>query len=149
MDAVDDDLDDHVRTGQRRAGEAGIAVRERAHRVEEVRDGVDAALEGGVRLVTGRVGVPERDGDAALLEQVDQLEGAGQLGRERDQPHRAGGQQSLEERGIGVAPELGGMRAEALGREERPFEVDAEDPRAFRGERHRAEGGTTCWPPRP
>ena len=43
----------------------GIAVRQRTHRVEDVRHRADAAVEGGVRLGRGRVAVPERDDDPA------------------------------------------------------------------------------------
>ncbi len=46
VDAVDDDLDDDVGPGERRADEAGVAVLEGPHRVEEMGDGVDAAVEG-------------------------------------------------------------------------------------------------------
>ena len=62
VDAVDDHLDDHVVAGERRTGDARIAVVERAHRVEEVRDGAHAAVEGGVRLLRGRVRVTAGDG---------------------------------------------------------------------------------------
>ena len=86
VDAVDDDLDDDVGPGQRRADDARIAVPERPHRVEEVGHRVDAPVEGRVRLLARGVGVAERDDDAALVEQLDQVVGAGQLGRERDEP---------------------------------------------------------------
>ena len=42
---VQDDLHDDVVAGERGAGDAGIAVLERPHRVEEVRDGGGAAVE--------------------------------------------------------------------------------------------------------
>ena len=38
VDAVEDQLDDHVVAGERRADDARVAVQERPHRVEEVRD---------------------------------------------------------------------------------------------------------------
>ncbi len=45
MDAVDDHLQHDVRAHEGRADDAGIAMRERAHRVEDVRDGANAAVE--------------------------------------------------------------------------------------------------------
>ena len=83
--------------------------------------------------------VPERDGDAARVEQVDQLERAGQLGRERHQPHGTCREQALEQRDIGIAPRGEAVRAEAGGGEERPLEVGAEDPRAVIPVRDRAQ----------
>ena len=84
-----------------------------AHRVEDVRDGADAAVEGRVRLLGARVAVPERDDDAALEEPVDQRVGAGELRRERHQPDRAAVEQPVEQREVGVAPRRGDVRAEA------------------------------------
>ena len=110
--AVDDRLHDDVRPHERGADDAGIAVRQRPHRVEDVRDGADAAVEGGVGLGRGRVRVAERDDDSARLERVDELERPGQLGRERHHPHRAGGEEPLEQSQVGVAAIAGGMRAE-------------------------------------
>ena len=114
---------------ERRAGDARVAVAERPHRVEQVRDRADAAVEGGVRLLGGRVGVADGDGDPARVQQVDQLAGARQLGRERDEPHRPGGEDPLEQRRVGVAAGRRRVRAEAVRREERALDVRAEDPR--------------------
>ena len=75
----------------------------------------DAAVEGGVRLLRRRVGVAARDGDAAREERVDQLERAGQLGRERHDSHRPGREQPLEQAGVGVAAADGRMRARGAG----------------------------------
>ncbi len=55
VDAVDDRLDDDVRADERRADDPGVAVGERPHRVEDVRDGADATVERGVRLGGRRV----------------------------------------------------------------------------------------------
>ena len=139
MDAVDDRLDNDVPLDERRADHARVPVGERAHRVEDVSDGAHAAVECRVRLARGRVGVPERDRDAARVEQVDQLECAGELGGERHEPHRACREQALEERDIGIPPRGEAVRAEAGGGEEGAFEVGAEDPRAMIPVRDRAQ----------
>ena len=71
--AVRDQLHDHVRPGKRGPGDAGVAVPERPHRVEEMRDRARALVEGGVGDHRGGVGVAERDDDAAVDERVDEL----------------------------------------------------------------------------
>ena len=129
MDAVEDDLDEHVGIDERRACEAGLAGLEGTHRVEEVRDRPPSALEPAPRLVGRRARVAVGDGDAAAPQQVDELERAGELRRERDVGDAAGGEQSFQEHRVWVAPRLGRMRPEAVGGDERPFEVRAEDPR--------------------
>ena len=55
VNAVEDHLDDHVVARERHTCDAGIAVAERAHGVEEVGDGLHAEVEGRVRF--GRVGI--------------------------------------------------------------------------------------------
>ena len=127
VDAVEDDRDDDVLARERRADDAGVAVQEGTHRVEEVRDAAGAAVERRVCLRGGRVAVAERDGDVTFQQQVDQELGARQLRRERHQPHGAGREQPLEQRRVGIAPCGGLVRAEPVGREERPFEVQAEN----------------------
>src|SRR5205823_4439463 len=59
---------------------------------------------------------------------------------ERDEADRPGREQPLEERRVRVAPRLGRVRAEAIRREERALEVDAEDPRALGDHRHGPKG---------
>ena len=127
VDAVDDRLDDDVGAHQRGADDSRVAVTERPHRVEDVGDRAHAAVERRVGLGRRRVAVPERDRDAARVEQVDQLERARELGRERHQPHGTCREQALEQRRIGVAPRRQAVRAEAPRGEERALEVDAED----------------------
>ena len=130
MDPVEDDLDEDVVAHERGADDPGLAVIERPHRVEEMRDHARAAVERRGRLLRRRVAVPARDGDAARDEVVDQLERAGQLRRQRHHPHRPRGEQPLEQRSVGIAPAVRRMRAEPPRREERPLEVHAEDARA-------------------
>ena len=84
VDAVGDQLHDHVAPGQRRADDAGVAVAERPHRIEEVGHRPGALVERGMRDDGGRIGVAERDGDSPPHEAVDELAGPGQLRRERD-----------------------------------------------------------------
>ena len=110
VDAVEDDLDDHVGPGERRAGDARVAVGERAHRVEEVRDGAHAAVERRVRLLGARVGVAGRDGDPARDEQVDEVERPGQLGCQREEPDRPRREETLEQ---GRGPGRGARREDA------------------------------------
>ena len=73
------------------------------------------------------------------MEQVDQLERAGELGGERHKPHGTRGEQALEQRDIGIPPRAEAVRAEARGGEEGAFEVGAEDPRAVIAVRDRAQ----------
>ena len=103
VDAVDDHLHDHPGADQRRADDARIAVAERSHRVEQVRDGARAAVERDRCLCSGRVAVAARDRDAAGDELVDEVERAGQLRRERDEADRAGLEQAGQQRRIGIA----------------------------------------------
>ena len=127
---VEDHLDDHVVADERGARDPGVAVAERPHRVEEVRDGADSPIEGGVGLGGSRVGMAARDDDAAL-------DGAGRRARARPAAparascgHRPCGEQPLEQLPIGIAPRRSRVRAEPPLREERPFEMGAEDARA-------------------
>ncbi len=142
--AVEDHLDDDVVTRERDAGNAGIPVVERAHGVEEVRDGVHPEVEGGVRLECVRIRVTAGHRDAALVQQVDERVGAGQLGRQRDEPHRTGREQPLEQLGVGIAARRLGMRAQPRRGKKRPFEVGAEDVRAFEPFGISASAATSC-----
>ena len=143
VDAVDDRLHDDVRADERGADDAGVAMSQRSHRVEDMRDGANAAIEGGMGLGRGRVRVPERDDDSPRLEDVDELERPRELGRERHDPHRPGVEEPLEQSQVGIAAIAGGMRAEPARGEERALEVRPEHARARAGrlERHRAQRG--------
>ena len=85
---------------------------ERPHRVEEMRHAAHAQVEGGVRVVGARVRVTARDRDLAPQQLLDHAMGAGQLGRERDQPDGPRLQQAIEQLGIRVAARLSGMDPE-------------------------------------
>ena len=129
MDPVEDDLDDDVRARQGGPGDPRVAVAEGAHRVEEVRDGPNPGVEGGVRLLRGRVRVSERDGDAASEQEVDEGVGPRKLRREGHHPDPTRVEQPLEQGRVGVSARQGRMRAEALRGEKRSFDVDTEDAR--------------------
>ena len=108
-----------------------------------MRDGGGAAVEGAVRLLGGRVRVAARDDDAVCVEHVDQLERPVELRGERHLGHVPGGEQSLEQPGVGVAAGRDRMGAEAEGREERALQVGADDPRADRLARTSASAATS------
>ena len=127
MDAVQDDLDDHVIPREGGAGDPGISMPERAHRVEEMRHAPHSGVEGGVRLVRGRVRVTARDDDLASQQRLDQRVRAGKLGCQRHQTDGPCGQQAFEQLLVRISARGGGMDPEAQGREERPFQMSAED----------------------
>ena len=87
VDAVDDRLHRHAGPHERDAAEPRIARLPAAVGVVEVGDRAGAAVEGGAGGVGVGVGVAARDHDAASDEQLDQLEPARQLGRERHGAH--------------------------------------------------------------
>ncbi len=119
VDAVDDRLDDDLGPHERCADDPGVAVQQRSHRVEDVRHRPHAAVEGGVCLDRRRVGVAEGDDDPAGVQQVDQLERPGQLRGERDERDGPGREQSLDQRGVGIATRSHAVRAETGRGEER------------------------------
>jgi hypothetical protein len=141
MVAVEDQLDDDVVAHERGPGDPRVSVAEGTHGVEEVRHRQGAAVEGDLRLLGRRVGVAARNGDATREEDVDQLERAGELRRQRDEPHRPRVEQPLQQLRIGVAPAFEQVRPHARGGEERAFDVHAEDSRAASGRRHLTERG--------
>ena len=127
---VDDQLHDDVGPRERRPGEARIARRARAHRVEQVRDRAHAAVEGELGLGGGGVRVAGRHRHAARDELVDELERTRQLGRQRDLGDRPRVEQPAQQREVGGREPARVVRAGAPRREERAFEVRAEHARA-------------------
>ena len=99
---------------------------QRAHRVEQMREHPRAGVDAGVRLVERRVGMADRHDDAARDEAPNRVERARQFGRERDQSKRAHREHSLECVAARFEIELR-MRAEAMRRNERPFEMHPEN----------------------
>ena len=139
MDPVEDHLHDHVIPGQRRARQAGVAVPEGSHRVEDVRHCACPPVEGPHGLLGRRVGVTARDGHAGEEQPVDQLVRAGKLGREGHHAHRAGAEQPLEQCRIRIPPSGERVDPETVFRQERPLEMNAEDARAADAGRHVAQ----------
>ena len=72
------------RRSQHRADDAGLAVRERTHGVEDVRGVACAALDRRHRLRVSGVGVAERNDQPAVRGRGDQIERARKLRRERE-----------------------------------------------------------------
>jgi hypothetical protein len=79
VDAVHDHLDDDVGARKRNACDAGVAMTERTHRVEEMCNCARSLVERRLRLLCRRVGVSARDDDAAFAQVRDQLDRARQL----------------------------------------------------------------------
>ena len=142
--AVGDELHGHVVARERGEGEAGLARRRRPHRVEEVRDGADAAVERGVRLRRRRVGVAggdERSRARSARRSAPPRRGApgarvtcatGPAARSRSS--RAA---------VGVAAVLGRVRAEPVRVQERALEVRARGTAARRAPLARASAAAT------
>ena len=149
----DDGVVGPVRLGQaHQAGQAGLAVVEGRHGVEDVGQGSGAGVQGREARVVGGGGVAERDGDAGVLalQVADQPEGAGQFGREGHQfeGRRRGGEvvdalwAAAAAAGAGVeVEEVGGVvRAFLRGVQIRSFRVGAEEGGTVREGPRREEG---------
>ena len=91
-----------------------------------------AAVEGARGLLGRRVGVAAGGDDSARVQEVDQLERAVELGRERHLRDRACSEQALEECGVRVAAGVDRVGAEAERREERALEMGADHARPDR-----------------
>src|ERR1700691_5904112 len=98
-----------------------------------------------VGLVERRVGVADGDDDVARSEAANRVESTGQLWREREQSKRAHREHLLESIAARLEVE-GGMRAEAVRRNKRAFEMHTENggraggviaARIFKRDRHR------------
>ena len=77
VDAVGDDCGDCGRLGERGGDDAGIAMIQRAHRVEQMREHPRAGVDAGVGLVERRVGMADGHNDAARDEAPNRVERAG------------------------------------------------------------------------
>jgi hypothetical protein len=104
-----------------------------------MRDASDPEVEGVVGLLGRGVRVPSRDRDAALAQPLDERVRPGQLRRERHLRHCTRVEQPVEQRDIRPAQMGERVRSRAIGREERPLEVRAEDARARCIRRHRPQ----------
>ena len=141
MHPVENDLDEDVVPGECGAGDPGVPMPERAHRVEEMGHRAHAGVEGGVGLVGRRVRVAARDDDLAPQQDLDERVGAGELGCEGDQADGPRVEQALEQFPVRISARGGRMDAEAQRGEERAFEMNAQDAGPARLGRHLAEGG--------
>ena len=141
MHAVEDDLDHDIRSGEGRARDPGIAVVVWAHRVEEMRDGVDAEVEPGVRLLGRRVGVAEGDRHSSLEQSAHEIVCALKLWRERHKADGAGCEETVQQLRVRVAARVRRMRAEPRGGEERTFEMCTQDTSASGCARQLAKRG--------
>lgn len=140
MNAIGDQFGCDARIGENGAEHAGIAVRERTHGVEDVRDVAGAAIDGGAGLFVGGVGVAHGDENAALARRIDQFGRAGKLRSQREETELAlgGFVETFEQADRGGGDVSGGMNATARMTDERTFEMNAQNPRATGG----AIGGT-------
>ncbi len=122
---------------ERRADDAGIAVMQRRHRVEQVREAARAVLERGDRVVVRAERMAELHAHAARGHLRDDLDVPGDLRRERDHADRRDRQilqHLVERRGhrrVRLSAELAGIDVRA-------FEMHAEHARAARRARARA-----------
>ena len=138
MDAVEDHLHDHVARDERGARKTWLTRSERSHGVEDMRHRLGSARERLARLRGGGVRVSAGDGYPTPAQQLDELERAGELGRQGDMAHRSRLQQAPQQRTVRVAPRLRRMRPQSLGSDERPLEMGAEDSRRAAVPRHLA-----------
>ena len=142
---VDDQLHDHVAPGQRRAGHAGRPMVQPAHGVEQMGDRARPRVEPGMRLLGGRVGVPDRHQHAVGSQRGDHGERTRQLGGERHGDDRATAAPPGHLGGIGVTPVLRGVGAQPVRGQVRPLQVHAERlgavvvPAAGHGRHHRGQ----------
>ena len=83
MRAVHDHAEPRIGRFQRRRDRAGLAARQRAHRVEEMREAGEPLGHGGARLGVGRHRMTEADPDAGARQLADEPFRR-PLGRERD-----------------------------------------------------------------
>ncbi len=127
---VGDHPDGQPGVGQGGPGGAGLAVPERALRVEDVRDHAGAGVGGGVHLRGGRRGVPDRDEHPGGREPGDRLEGVPALGGEGHDRRRRPPEQDVERLRRRVAHERGIVGPVVVGRQEGALDVGPEDARA-------------------
>ena len=100
---------------------------ERPHRVEDMGHRANAAIEGGVRLGGGRIAVPERDDDAACLQDVDQVECARKLRRQCHEPDRPASSRRSSSARSGSRRNAAGCVPSRSARDEWALEVRSEN----------------------
>ncbi len=90
--------------------DSGIAMVQRAHRIEQMREHPRAGVDAGIRLVEGRVGMADGNDHVARGKSANRVDCSRQLGRERDQSKRAHREHSLEGVAARLEVELGDAR---------------------------------------
>ena len=88
VEAVADHLARDLVVGEHGPGQAGRPVRQRRHAIEQVRRVAGPGGDPGLGLVERRRRMAERHPMAGADQPGDQIEGAVQFRRQRDQPHR-------------------------------------------------------------
>ena len=140
MNAVVDQLHDHVVAGERRAHDPGSRCRngrialKRWVTVATPRSKALFACSAVASLCPSDTVTP-RSSSRSITGR------AGELRRERHRAHRAAVEQPLEQRQVGIAARAGDVRPESPRREEGPLEVRPEDARILRLARHLRERG--------
>ena len=76
MNSVGDDCGECGTRRERCGDDAGIAMVQRAHRVEQMREHPGAGVDAGVRLVEGRVGMADGDDYVARGQPANRVESA-------------------------------------------------------------------------
>ena len=89
VDTIHDQTHSGPRIGQQRPDQPRPAVVQRWHGVEEVGPIANARIETGLGFGVRGHGMPRADRDATFGQRRDQVQRAGELGRQRDQPHTA------------------------------------------------------------
>jgi hypothetical protein len=132
---VDDEAAPAMRVVQRRADGPRLAVRERRHRVEEVRHARDAVAEGFAHFLEGAVGVSRAHDDTGAHEGADRR-GRGELRGQRDEGAADGeGGEERHALAVEVAEFRRIVRALAQRADERAFDVQSDESRNARGDR--------------
>ena len=123
---VHDEADRDPVVDERGTREAGLAVVERRHGIEEVGHGADPRIEAGDRFVEGRRAVARGHDDAVRDERADDVERAGQLGGERHHPDAGAGRPVAYQLDVREQQPRRVMGAAPGGSDERALHVPAE-----------------------
>ena len=131
VDAIRNDLDEHI-VGQHPARDhCGTQMMNRHHRVAEVREVRHAGAAGAFEGVVVGGGMAAGDDDSRRHQLADAGLGPFQLRRKRHFPDRRDRMEPLHERGIGKLQVGGVLCPGHFAVEERTFEMNAQAGRAF------------------
>ena len=129
MDAIGNHRRHRNLVGERRRDDAGVAMIERPHRIEQMGEHARARRDTRRCLLEGRIGVADRYHHLARGQPASRLEGSGQFRREGYQLQMLQCHHALECFTSRLEVELR-MRAESQRRDEGSFEMQAENPGA-------------------